>query len=121
MSVPDDGRLHKAINVNNKMHIIEEMVLFSEPQPVQHMELNSEKVAIQDYKTGLLISRAFQVGSNNEFTKCRHWQLRDPTSHGESQSPIGGAQDHFDNYRKLPVGRPENSKWPIMHPGGYSR
>ncbi|KAM6961024.1 sema domain, immunoglobulin domain (Ig), transmembrane domain (TM) and short cytoplasmic domain, (semaphorin) 4Ba [Aplochiton taeniatus] len=39
----DDGRLHKAINVNNKMHIIEEMVLFSNSQPVQHIELDSEK------------------------------------------------------------------------------
>uniref|UniRef100_A0A8C8GLE4 Sema domain-containing protein n=1 Tax=Oncorhynchus tshawytscha TaxID=74940 RepID=A0A8C8GLE4_ONCTS len=39
----DDGRLHKAINVNNKMHIIEEMMLFTDPQPVQHIELDSEK------------------------------------------------------------------------------
>uniref|UniRef100_A0A667WN36 Sema domain-containing protein n=1 Tax=Myripristis murdjan TaxID=586833 RepID=A0A667WN36_9TELE len=39
----DDGRLHKAINVNNKMHIIEEIVLFPDSQPVQHIELDSEK------------------------------------------------------------------------------
>ncbi|KAI3371326.1 hypothetical protein L3Q82_023946 [Scortum barcoo] len=39
----DDGRLHKAINVNNKMHIIEEMVLFRDSQPVQHIELDTEK------------------------------------------------------------------------------
>ncbi|XP_029010706.1 sema domain, immunoglobulin domain (Ig), transmembrane domain (TM) and short cytoplasmic domain, (semaphorin) 4Ba [Betta splendens] len=39
----DDGRLHKATNVNNKMHIIEEMVLFRDSQPVQHMELDTEK------------------------------------------------------------------------------
>uniref|UniRef100_A0A3Q1AYK9 Sema domain-containing protein n=1 Tax=Amphiprion ocellaris TaxID=80972 RepID=A0A3Q1AYK9_AMPOC len=39
----DDGRLHKAINVNNKMHIIEEMVLFHDTQPVQHIELDTEK------------------------------------------------------------------------------
>uniref|UniRef100_A0A3P9ADU0 Sema domain-containing protein n=1 Tax=Esox lucius TaxID=8010 RepID=A0A3P9ADU0_ESOLU len=39
----DDGRLHKAININNKMHIIEEMVLFTDLQPVQHIELDSEK------------------------------------------------------------------------------
>ena len=44
MSLADDGRLHKAINVNNKMHIIEEMVLFTDPQPVEHIELESEKV-----------------------------------------------------------------------------
>lgn len=40
----DDGRLHKAINVNEKMHIIEEMVLFRDCQPVQHIELDTEKV-----------------------------------------------------------------------------
>ncbi|XP_054900895.1 semaphorin-4B-like [Poeciliopsis prolifica] len=39
----DDGKLHKAINVNDKMHIIEEMVLFAEPQPVQHIELDSQR------------------------------------------------------------------------------
>ncbi|KAJ8003298.1 hypothetical protein DPEC_G00167970 [Dallia pectoralis] len=39
----DEGKLHKAINVNNKMHIIEEIVLFTVPQPVQHIELDSEK------------------------------------------------------------------------------
>ena len=44
MSLADDGRLHKAINVNNKMHIIEEIMLFTDPQPVQHIELDSEKV-----------------------------------------------------------------------------
>lgn len=40
----DDGRLHKAINVKNKMHIIEEMVLFHDSQHVQHIELDTEKV-----------------------------------------------------------------------------
>lgn len=38
----DNGKLHKAINVNNKMHIIEEMELFRDAQPVQHIELDSE-------------------------------------------------------------------------------
>ncbi|XP_072236370.1 semaphorin-4B [Leuresthes tenuis] len=39
----DDGKLHKAINANDKMHIIEEMVLFAEPQPVQHIELDPQR------------------------------------------------------------------------------
>ncbi|KAK5867427.1 hypothetical protein PBY51_011920 [Eleginops maclovinus] len=39
----DDGKIHKAINVKNKMHIIEEMTLFRDPQPVQHIELDTEK------------------------------------------------------------------------------
>lgn len=40
----DDGKLHKAINANDKMHIIEEMILFPEPQPVQHIELDPQRV-----------------------------------------------------------------------------
>uniref|UniRef100_A0A3Q3BEU1 Semaphorin-4B n=1 Tax=Kryptolebias marmoratus TaxID=37003 RepID=A0A3Q3BEU1_KRYMA len=39
----DDGKLHKAINANDKMHIVEEMVLFAEPQPVQHIELDPQR------------------------------------------------------------------------------
>uniref|UniRef100_A0A667ZDA6 Semaphorin-4B n=1 Tax=Myripristis murdjan TaxID=586833 RepID=A0A667ZDA6_9TELE len=39
----DDGKLHKAINTNDKMHIIEEMNLFPEPQPVQHIELDPQR------------------------------------------------------------------------------
>ncbi|XP_005447638.1 semaphorin-4B [Oreochromis niloticus] len=39
----DDGKLHKAINANDKMHIIEEMILFAEPQPVQHIELDPQR------------------------------------------------------------------------------
>ncbi|XP_029944283.1 semaphorin-4B [Salarias fasciatus] len=39
----DDGKLHKAINANDKMHIIEEMILFPEPQPVQHIELDPQR------------------------------------------------------------------------------
>ncbi|XP_023697725.1 semaphorin-4B-like [Paramormyrops kingsleyae] len=39
----DDGKLHKAISTNGKMHIIEELELFSEPQPITHIELDSVK------------------------------------------------------------------------------
>uniref|UniRef100_A0A3Q3VPQ8 Sema domain-containing protein n=1 Tax=Mola mola TaxID=94237 RepID=A0A3Q3VPQ8_MOLML len=39
----DDGKLHKAINANDKMHIIEEMILFAKPQPVQHIELDPQR------------------------------------------------------------------------------
>lgn len=42
----DDGRLQKAVNVGGTMHIIEEISLFLEPQPVQHIELDSTKVCI---------------------------------------------------------------------------
>ncbi|XP_056123338.1 semaphorin-4B [Rhinichthys klamathensis goyatoka] len=39
----DDGRLQKAVNVAGTMHIIEEIQLFPEKQPVQHIELDSAK------------------------------------------------------------------------------
>ncbi|KAL0188314.1 hypothetical protein M9458_015413, partial [Cirrhinus mrigala] len=39
----DDGRLQKAVNVAGIMHIIEEIQLFPEKQPVQNMELDSTK------------------------------------------------------------------------------
>lgn len=38
-----DGRLQKAVNVAGMMHIIEEIQLFSEQQPVQQIELDSAK------------------------------------------------------------------------------
>ncbi|XP_051756006.1 semaphorin-4B isoform X2 [Ctenopharyngodon idella] len=39
----DDGRLQKAVNVAGTMHIIEEIQLFPEKQPVQQIELDSAK------------------------------------------------------------------------------
>ncbi|XP_051557152.1 semaphorin-4B-like [Myxocyprinus asiaticus] len=39
----DDGRLQKAVNVAGMMYIIEEISVFSEPQPVQNIELASTK------------------------------------------------------------------------------
>ncbi|XP_072134394.1 sema domain, immunoglobulin domain (Ig), transmembrane domain (TM) and short cytoplasmic domain, (semaphorin) 4Ba [Mobula birostris] len=39
----DTGMLHKAINVNHKVHIIEEIALFAEPQPVQNLILDSKQ------------------------------------------------------------------------------
>lgn len=47
LTLVDDGKLHKAINANDKMHIIEEMVLFAEPEPVQHIELDPQRVKSQ--------------------------------------------------------------------------
>ncbi|XP_041966810.1 sema domain, immunoglobulin domain (Ig), transmembrane domain (TM) and short cytoplasmic domain, (semaphorin) 4Ba [Alosa sapidissima] len=73
----DDGRLHKAINVQGKMHIIEEMVLFHTPQPVQHIELDIEK--------GLLYVSSFSglaevpVANCSNYPSCGECVLsRDP-------------------------------------------
>lgn len=45
LRLSDDGRLHKAMNANDKMHIIEEMILFPGSQRVQHIELDSQRVS----------------------------------------------------------------------------
>lgn len=61
----DDGRLQKAINVNNKMHIIEEMVLFQDGQPVQRIELDTEKVITEPRReevTSALLRAAHDAG-----------------------------------------------------------
>lgn len=42
----DDGHLQKAVNVAGMMHIIEEIQLFPEQQPVQNIELDSAKVCV---------------------------------------------------------------------------
>lgn len=73
----DDGKLHKAINANDKMHIIEEMVLFPEPQPVQHIELDPQR--------GLLFVSSFSglvevaVANCSNYVSCGECVLsRDP-------------------------------------------
>lgn len=63
LPLADDGKLHKAINANDKMHIIEEMVLFAQPEPVQHIELdpqrvNHRRVEFVMLKSGLLANES---------------------------------------------------------------
>ncbi|XP_029523839.2 semaphorin-4B [Oncorhynchus nerka] len=94
----DDGRLHKAINVNNKMHIIEEMMLFTEPQPVQHIELDSEK--------GLLFVSSYSglvevpVANCSNYQSCGECVLsRDPYCAWEGRQclnvRLGGLENHW--------------------------
>lgn len=79
----DDGRLHKAININNKMHIIEEMVVLRDSQPVQHIELDSEKVqsSARRRDAQFVLSSSLAVRSNNKLAKCIYWQFRNYMSH----------------------------------------
>ncbi|KAM8893010.1 sema domain, immunoglobulin domain (Ig), transmembrane domain (TM) and short cytoplasmic domain, (semaphorin) 4Ba isoform 1-T2 [Spinachia spinachia] len=73
----DDGRLHKAINVNNKMHIIEEMVLFRDSQPVQHIELDTEKGQL--YVSSFSELAAVPVANCTNYPSCGECILsRDP-------------------------------------------
>lgn len=43
----DDGRLHKAVNVNKKVHVIEEIQLFPSKDPVQELLIDHSKVRMQ--------------------------------------------------------------------------
>ncbi|XP_038669192.1 sema domain, immunoglobulin domain (Ig), transmembrane domain (TM) and short cytoplasmic domain, (semaphorin) 4Ba isoform X1 [Scyliorhinus canicula] len=73
----ENGILHKAINVNHTVHIIEEISLFAEPQPVQNLILDS--------KQGLLYASSFSgvvqlpVSNCNIYLSCGECVLaRDP-------------------------------------------
>lgn len=73
----DDGKLHKAINAKGRMHIIEELKLFSEPQPVQHIELDAQKglLFISSY-SGLV---ELPVANCSNYQSCGECVLsRDP-------------------------------------------
>lgn len=70
------------------MHIIEEMVLFRASQPVQHIELDTEKVrwsAERGNRFSLFLQSFLMVQTNNKLSKCVYWQFRDSMSHEESQ------------------------------------
>uniref|UniRef100_A0A8C1J5D4 Ras and EF-hand domain-containing protein-like n=1 Tax=Cyprinus carpio TaxID=7962 RepID=A0A8C1J5D4_CYPCA len=62
----DDGRIHKAINVKDKMYIIEELVIFPEPQSVQHIELDDEK--------GLLFVSSYSGLVEIPLANCSNYQ-----------------------------------------------
>lgn len=42
----DDGWLHKAVQVEGQLHIIEEQQLFEEPQPVSNMLLSTQQMSV---------------------------------------------------------------------------
>lgn len=62
----DDGRIHKALNVKGKMHIVEELTIFPEPQPVQHIELHDEK--------GLLFVSSYSGLVEIPLANCSNYQ-----------------------------------------------
>lgn len=58
------------------MHIIEEMIIFRDSRPVQHMELDTEKVGGGDGGELVCFQRSFPV-TNNELCKCIYEQFTD--------------------------------------------
>lgn len=43
--IPGDGRLHKAVTLDSRVHIIEELQVFPQGQPVQNLLLDSHGVS----------------------------------------------------------------------------
>lgn len=41
----DEGWLHKAVEVEGQLHIIEELQVFEEPQPVNNLRVSTKQVA----------------------------------------------------------------------------
>ncbi|KAM9808355.1 sema domain, immunoglobulin domain (Ig), transmembrane domain (TM) and short cytoplasmic domain, (semaphorin) 4Ba [Neosynchiropus ocellatus] len=73
----DDGRIHKALNVKNKMHIIEEIVVFSHSKPVQRLQLDSDKGRL--YITSLSELVELPVANCSNYQSCGECVLsRDP-------------------------------------------
>lgn len=46
MYLSDDGWLHRAVDINGEMHIIEEQQLFEKAQPIESMVVSSALVCI---------------------------------------------------------------------------
>ncbi|KAM4599751.1 semaphorin-4G-like isoform 1-T2 [Fundulus diaphanus] len=42
----DEGWLHKAVDINGQLHIIEELQLFEEPEPVNRVLLSTDKMSV---------------------------------------------------------------------------
>lgn len=40
----DDGWMHKAVQLGDRVHIIEELQLFKEPQPINNMVISYKQV-----------------------------------------------------------------------------
>lgn len=58
------------------MHIIEEMVLFQNSQPVQHMELDTDKVqwsAQTETKPCLFLHTFLEVCNDNGLSQFTYW------------------------------------------------
>lgn len=42
---PDEGWLHRAVKIRDRVHIIEELQLFEEKQPINNMVISQKQVA----------------------------------------------------------------------------
>uniref|UniRef100_A0A8C5GGM1 Semaphorin-4G-like n=1 Tax=Gouania willdenowi TaxID=441366 RepID=A0A8C5GGM1_GOUWI len=62
----DDGWLHRAVEINRDVHIIEELQMFNEPQPVQSLLVSSRSVYVGSY-SGVVQA---PMSSCHRYTSC---------------------------------------------------
>ncbi|KAM4038027.1 semaphorin-4B isoform 2-T2 [Anomaloglossus baeobatrachus] len=73
----DDGRLHKAVNVNKKVHIIEEIKLFPTADPVQELLIDHSKNLVYASSRSMVVQ--VPVSNCSMYTSCGECILsRDP-------------------------------------------
>lgn len=51
-SPPDDGWLHRAVDIDGEVHIMEELQLFEQAQPVESMAASSSLVSAAELMKG---------------------------------------------------------------------
>lgn len=49
----DDGWLHRAVDTDGDIHIIEELQMFDKPQPIESMVISSVQVIIKSHTNDL--------------------------------------------------------------------
>uniref|UniRef100_A0A672UY54 Sema domain-containing protein n=1 Tax=Strigops habroptila TaxID=2489341 RepID=A0A672UY54_STRHB len=76
----DDGYLHKALNCDGEMFIVEELQLFLAPEPVQSLQLSSEKVELP--------SLHVERGCCNSLGLALPWCSPELLPKSSSQSPL---------------------------------
>lgn len=75
--LPDEGWLQRAVKVNGQLHIIEELQLFEEPQPVESIvisekQVRNEPVHILEAELNKNVSKSIIT------TGCSHFQVSKP-------------------------------------------
>uniref|UniRef100_A0A8C2ZJG8 Semaphorin 4G n=1 Tax=Cyclopterus lumpus TaxID=8103 RepID=A0A8C2ZJG8_CYCLU len=64
----DEGWLHKAVEIEGKLHIIEELQLFDEPQPVINLLLSAKQMSVYvGYPSGVV---QLPLSSCHRYTSC---------------------------------------------------
>uniref|UniRef100_G3NZ63 Semaphorin 4G n=1 Tax=Gasterosteus aculeatus aculeatus TaxID=481459 RepID=G3NZ63_GASAC len=64
----DDGWLHKAVEINSQLHIIEELQLFEKPQPVSNLLLSAKQMSV--YVSSPSGVMQLPLSSCHRYTSC---------------------------------------------------